>query len=102
VIEELNNGFGDGAGVKFEPLGWEDTLASTGWRSQAVINREIDRCDASRLGLRPDPHVILERTSLCDIGHLFRPGNAVGTESCCLYTLFSTPQEVWHEFCASG
>ncbi len=45
VIEELNDGFGDGAGVKFEALGWEDTLASTGRRSQGVINREIDRCD---------------------------------------------------------
>lgn len=54
VIEEPNDGFGDGAGVKFEALGWEDTLASTGRRSQGVINREIDRCDAGRLGLRPD------------------------------------------------
>lgn len=65
VIEELNNGFGDDAGVKFEALGWEDTLASTGRQSQGVINREIDRCDACRLGLRPD-----------------RPAaNQVGTES---------------------
>ena len=46
VREELNAGFGDGLDIKFEPLGWEDTLASTGRRSQAVINREIDdRCD---------------------------------------------------------
>lgn len=51
VIEELNNGFGDGAGMKFEALGWEDTLASTGRRSQGVINREIDRCDVFILAM---------------------------------------------------
>jgi hypothetical protein len=45
VIEELNAGFGDGAGVEFLALGWEDTLATTGRRSQSVINDEIDRCD---------------------------------------------------------
>lgn len=44
-ISELNEGFGDGANVQFEPLGWEDTLASTGRRNQGVINTEIDRCD---------------------------------------------------------
>ncbi len=54
VLEELNAGFGDALDITFEPLGWEDTLASTGRRSQEVINREIDRCDACRLGLRPD------------------------------------------------
>ncbi len=54
VLEELNAGFGDALDIKFEPLGWEDTLASTGRRSQEVINREIDRCDGCRLGLRPD------------------------------------------------
>ena len=27
----------------------------------------------SRLRLRPDPHVILEHTNLCGIGHLFQP-----------------------------
>ena len=37
--------------ITFEPLGWEDTLASTGRRSQAVINREIDRCDAFILAM---------------------------------------------------
>ena len=26
LIDELNSGFGAGAKVKFEPLGWEDTL----------------------------------------------------------------------------
>jgi len=51
VIDELNSGFGDGAGVKFVPLGWEDTLATTGRRSQSVINKEIDRCDVFVLAL---------------------------------------------------
>jgi hypothetical protein len=27
VIDELNGGFGDGAGIRFAALGWEDTLA---------------------------------------------------------------------------
>jgi hypothetical protein len=54
VLEELNTGFGDALDIQFEPPGWEDTLASTGRRSQEVINREIDRCDVCRLGLRPD------------------------------------------------
>ena len=44
-VDELNVGFGDGAGVEFEALGWEDTLASTGRRTQGGINAEIDRCD---------------------------------------------------------
>src|SRR4029450_5198015 len=51
VIDELNSGFGDGAGVKFVPLGWEDTLASTGCRAQSVINLDIDRCDVFVLAL---------------------------------------------------
>src|SRR5256712_6580144 len=51
VIDELNRGFGDGAGVEFVGLGWEDTLATTGRRSQAVINREIDRSDVFVLAL---------------------------------------------------
>ncbi len=37
VLEELNAGFGDALDIQFEPLGWEDTLASTGRRSQEVI-----------------------------------------------------------------
>ena len=51
VLEELNAGFGDALDIEFEPLGWEDTLASTGRRSQAVINREIDRCDVFILAM---------------------------------------------------
>ena len=51
VIDGLNSGFGDGAGVKFVPLGWEDTLATTGRRSQSVINKEIDRCEVFVLAL---------------------------------------------------
>ena len=42
VIDELNDGFGDGAGVKFVALGW---------RSQAVINREVDRADVFILAM---------------------------------------------------
>ena len=45
AIDVLNIGFGDGANVEFIPLGWEDTLASTGRRSQGVINQDIDSCD---------------------------------------------------------
>ena len=45
VIEALNSGFGEGADVRFVPLGWEDLLASTGRRPQSVINEEIDSCD---------------------------------------------------------
>ena len=45
AITVLNIGFGDGANVEFIPLGWEDTLASMGRRSQGVINQDIDTCD---------------------------------------------------------
>lgn len=45
VLDELNKGFGDALNITFEPLGWEHTFASTGRRSQEVINKEIDRCD---------------------------------------------------------
>ena len=44
-VDELNAGFGEGADIEFKALGWENTLASTGRRSQSVINQEIDRCD---------------------------------------------------------
>jgi len=45
TINQLNVGFGDGADIEFEPMVWEDTLASTGRRNQRVINDEIDMCD---------------------------------------------------------
>jgi len=51
TIEKLNSGFGDGFGTNFIPLGWEDTLASSGRRSQSVINSNIDRCDIFILAL---------------------------------------------------
>jgi uncharacterized protein DUF4062 len=51
VLEELSAGFGDALDIKFEPLGWEDTLAATGRRSQEVINWEIDRCDVFILAM---------------------------------------------------
>ncbi|MEK6676120.1 MAG: tetratricopeptide repeat protein [Planctomycetota bacterium] len=50
-VDLVNLGFGDGANVKFIPLGWEDTLATVGRRSQAVINEEIDRCDVFILAM---------------------------------------------------
>ena len=50
-IELLNLGFGDGANVEFVPFGWEDTPASTGRRSQGVINQEIDNCDVFILAM---------------------------------------------------
>jgi hypothetical protein len=51
VIDELNGGFGDGAGVRFVALGWEDTLATTGRRAQGGINQDIDRSDIFVLAL---------------------------------------------------
>jgi len=51
AINQLNVGFGDEANVEFEALGWEDTLASTGRRSQGVINEEIDKCDVFILAM---------------------------------------------------
>ena len=51
TIELLNIGFGDGAGVEFVPLGWENTFAATGRRPQSVINREIDTCEVFVLAL---------------------------------------------------
>ncbi len=51
VVDELNKGFGRGAHVTFEPLGWEDALATTGRRSQSVINQDIDACDVFVLGM---------------------------------------------------
>jgi len=51
AIDVLNIGFGDGANVEFIPLGWEDTLASTGRRSQSVINQDIDSCDVFILAM---------------------------------------------------
>jgi len=47
--KRVNAGFGDALDIKFEPLGWENTLASTGRPSQSVINQEIDRCDVFSL-----------------------------------------------------
>ena len=51
AINQLNVGFGDGANVEYMPLGWEDTLASTGRRNQSVINEEIDSCDVFILAM---------------------------------------------------
>jgi len=45
TVDELNKGFGRGADVIFEPLGWEDALSQVGRRSQSVINQDVDACD---------------------------------------------------------
>src|SRR5262245_14342675 len=50
-ILSLNLGFGDGAGVEFLLLGWEDVLATTGRRPQSVINEYVDACDIFILAL---------------------------------------------------
>lgn len=51
VVDELNDGFAAGAGVKFVPLGWEDTLSEVGRRPQDEINKDVDRCDVFMLAL---------------------------------------------------
>jgi hypothetical protein len=45
VVDKLNSGFGRGANVRFELLGWEDVLSQVGQRSQNIINRDVDACD---------------------------------------------------------
>ena len=51
TVDELNGGFGDGAEIEFEALGWENSFASTGRRNQGVINTMIDRCDVFILAM---------------------------------------------------
>ncbi len=51
VLDELNKGFGEGAGIEFEPLAWEETLAVMTRRSQGLINQDIDRCDVFVLAM---------------------------------------------------
>ncbi len=51
VIEELNAGFGDGAGVTFEPLAWEATPAVMTRRSQGLINQLVDQCEVFVLAM---------------------------------------------------
>ena len=51
TINTLNAGYGDGAGVTFMRLGWEDLPAQTGRRTQAVINQQIESCDLFVLAL---------------------------------------------------
>lgn len=45
TVETLNKGYGEGAGIKFMPYGWEDELATTGLRVQSVINKQVDQTD---------------------------------------------------------
>ena len=51
TIDDLNKGFGRGCDVKFEALGWEETLSTVGRRPQDVINKEIDACDVFVLAM---------------------------------------------------
>jgi len=51
TIDQLNHGFGDGAGVQFEALGWEDENAEAGRRVQDVLNKQIAQCDLFVLAL---------------------------------------------------
>ena len=51
VIDGLNDGFAAGADVKFDPLGWEDTLSEVGRRPQDEINKDVDRCDVFILAM---------------------------------------------------
>ena len=51
VIDALNDGFAAGAGVKFVPLGWEDTLSKVGRRPQDEINKDVDRCNVFILAM---------------------------------------------------
>lgn len=45
LIDQLNAGFGDGANVIFEALGWENTVSPVGRRVQSEINKDVATCD---------------------------------------------------------
>jgi len=45
TIDTINKGYGEGAKIKFIPYGWEDELATTGFRVQSVINEQVDASD---------------------------------------------------------
>jgi hypothetical protein len=45
TIDKINQGYGQGAKIKFVAYGWEDELATTGFRVQSVINKQIDQTD---------------------------------------------------------
>jgi hypothetical protein len=45
TIDELNKGFGEGKGVEFVPVGWEDQNAEAGRRVQDVLNRQVEKSD---------------------------------------------------------
>lgn len=51
VIKKLNKTFGTENNLEFIALGWEDSLASTGRRVQAIFNEYIDACDIFILAL---------------------------------------------------
>jgi len=45
TIDTINKGYGEGAKIKFNAYGWEDELATTGYRVQSVINEQVDAAD---------------------------------------------------------
>ena len=44
VIDELNEQWGEYLGSHVELVGWEETVAGIG-RPQAIINRDLERCE---------------------------------------------------------
>jgi len=44
VVEEVNTLIGESSDIRFELVGWEDTVSVFG-RPQATINRELERCE---------------------------------------------------------
>jgi hypothetical protein len=59
VVDEFNSIFAGEMGYQIELVGWEDTISATG-RPQAIINRELERCEIfvglmwKRWGTPPD------------------------------------------------
>jgi hypothetical protein len=45
TVDSLNKGFGDGVGVLFEAIGWEDANSEAGRRVQDVLNAKIAKSD---------------------------------------------------------
>jgi tetratricopeptide (TPR) repeat protein len=44
ILDEFNGREGRPRSIRFEPVGWKDTLSSAG-RPQQIINEELKRCD---------------------------------------------------------
>ena len=44
VVDEFNSAWADNLGYQVELVGWEDTVSGSG-RPQAIINRDLERCE---------------------------------------------------------